>query len=268
MAAKTKQQLVLLGSGNIAWHLAKLLSRPNRHISVYNRKYSSRLKKFSTELKCETFTGFDAIRSDGDIYLVCVSDRFIGSVSERIKAAKKNALLLHCSGSQPLHVLKSNIKNKAVVYPLQSFSMDAEVDWKNIPLLLQVGKKESLVVLKKFISEFPGPRRFVNDKERLRWHLAAVLVNNFSNAFYTEAFGILKENTAEGDFKFLLPLMQQGIDKLKHLSPIQAQTGPAARKDTPVMREHLKLLEHKPELHRLYRQMSRLIVQQQKNKHA
>jgi hypothetical protein len=50
--------------------------------------------------------------------------------------------------------------------------------------------------------------------------------------------------------------------KVQQLEPVEAQTGPARRGDTRVMREHLVLLAGDPELRRIYRQMTLLIQKQ------
>ena len=91
-------------------------------------------------------------------------------------------------------------------------------------------------------------------------HLAAVLVNNFTNAMYTAADGLLSDKL---DFKLLLPLIQRTTAKLDTMSPARAQTGPAKRGDKNVMKKHLLQLKTQPELQKIYKEMSRLIKKQQ-----
>ena len=62
------------------------------------------------------------------------------------------------------------------------------------------------------------------------------------------------------DFKVMLPLLKQTISKLSNLSPTQAQTGPAARRDYPVMENHLEMLSYDRELQEIYRLMSNHII--------
>ena len=66
------------------------------------------------------------------------------------------------------------------------------------------------------------------------------------------------------DFSVLLPLMRQTVKKLEKLSPSQAQTGPAVRKDKGIISTHLQMLENKPEIKRLYHDITNLIYEKSK----
>lgn len=58
----------------------------------------------------------------------------------------------------------------------------------------------------------------------------------------------------------MLPLIRETVDKLNVLSPREAQTGPAARRDVDVMRKHLELISS-PDVRNIYEMMSRSIMQ-------
>ena len=106
-------------------------------------------------------------------------------------------------------------------------------------------------------------------KERLKLHLAAVLVNNFTNTLYAAASALVDEKeTGKESLTILLPLIKQTTRKLEKLSPLAAQTGPAKRKDEVVIKKHIGLLAEHPDLKKLYKQLSKLIVHQQEKKHA
>jgi predicted short-subunit dehydrogenase-like oxidoreductase (DUF2520 family) len=103
----------------------------------------------------------------------------------------------------------------------------------------------------------------VNSERRLQLHLAAVLVNNFTNALYAAADEHLKAAGFKKDFDLLKPIMQSSIDKVQTLSPIDAQTGPAKRKDKTTMNKHLALLKQEKQLKKVYKELSKLIRTQQ-----
>ena len=104
---------------------------------------------------------------------------------------------------------------------------------------------------------------------RLKMHLAAVLVNNFTNSLYVASMDVIgKHMGGKGHISLLLPLIKQTVDKLDKLDPHEAQTGPAKRGDKHVMKKHLTLLSKQSEMKKIYKQMSKLIVKQQENKHA
>ena len=103
----------------------------------------------------------------------------------------------------------------------------------------------------------------LNSAERLKLHLAAVLVNNFTNALYAEAdkFVSKKIKNKNINFKLFLPIIDQTVLKLKNMTPAAAQTGPAKRRDEKVMKQHLKILKNN-KLKEVYKQLSALINKQ------
>ena len=68
-------------------------------------------------------------------------------------------------------------------------------------------------------------------------------------------------------FEIMLPLIDETARKVHSLSPLMAQTGPAARGDVEVMKQQVALLEDFPEMQELYKTMSRCIyrLKQEKN---
>jgi len=70
--------------------------------------------------------------------------------------------------------------------------------------------------------------------------LAAVFVNNFSNHMFTMGEDICKEYQVP--FEILKPLILETAHKIMHLSPLEAQTGPASRGDENTINQHLEML--------------------------
>ena len=67
-------------------------------------------------------------------------------------------------------------------------------------------------------------------------------------------------------FDILLPLIRETTDKLNHILPREAQTGPAARGDEAVIQKHLKILEDQEEKKIIYQHISKYILDYYKNK--
>jgi predicted short-subunit dehydrogenase-like oxidoreductase (DUF2520 family) len=262
MAKHPAHTIVIIGCGNVAWHIAKQLHASKKYaLSIYNHAANPVLREFSSTLKCKTTVGLDAIEKDADLYLVCVSDKAIPEVSKKITIGKAGAIVLHTSGSLPVEALAGTHSNKGVFYPLQSFSKNDAVQWNEVPLILEAataGTKKGLTMLAKLFTEHAY---FLTYKQRLKLHLAAVLVNNFTNALYAAALELVPAK--EKGLGLLLPIIRQTTAKLEHLGPLKAQTGPAKRKDKAVLKKHLALLADEPELRKIYKQVSKLIVKQQ-----
>lgn len=265
MSNQAGQKIVIIGCGNLAWHLAKQLKALKKFdVHVYNHRPNKNLSLFSKQLKCKTTVGLDKIITDASFYFICVSDKFIGATASQIKPQTLSATVIHTSGSTDIHVLNHKKYNTGVMYPLQTFTLEDEINWKETPLLVEGSSASALKKVKELASKISGKVISANSEERLKMHLAAVVVNNFTNALFVEANAFLKKQNNKLNFNLLLPLINQTTIKLKRMEPLKAQTGPARRGDSKVIKEHLKLLKKQSELKKLYKQFSSLIEKQQK----
>ena len=115
------------------------------------------------------------------------------------------------------------------------------MDFSKLPIGLESKDASDLPLLEKLVQAL-GARAFhMNSKQREQLHLAAVLVNNFTNHLYAEAAALCIQNDLP--FELLKPLIQETIDKLENLSPKDAQTGPAVRHDQKTIEKHLTLIQ-------------------------
>lgn len=267
MGKQAANSIVIIGCGNVAWHLAKQLRQLNYGVLVYNHRASAALRRFSSVLGCKTKASLKEISTGAGFYFVCVSDSVISEVSAHIRCSRADAMVMHTSGSARLKDLKSEGGSRAVFYPLQTFSKDDELDWKEIPIVLEAADKTTLHQATALAARLSANIIYAKGQERLTLHLAAVMANNFTNALYVAADDLLRAIREVKGSHLLLPLIRQTTNKLGRMSPVQAQTGPAKRGDKGVMKKHLSLLEKQKDLQKLYRQMSELIIKQQK-RHA
>jgi|LakMenE18May11ns_1017448.scaffolds.fasta_scaffold9885824_3 predicted short-subunit dehydrogenase-like oxidoreductase (DUF2520 family) len=268
MQKSVKHKIVILGCGNVAWHLAKhFFSLKNYELFIYNHKPNALLDDFRSKLKCSTASSLNKIIPNADFYFICVTDKYISEVVKKIKIENKNSVLIHTSGSAKIEELGED-NNSAVFYPLQSFSKNTNVNWKEIPIIIEAKKlsvKKKILDLAKLFSYNVVSLSY---KERLKLHLAAVIVNNFVNALFVSAGDLISKNTHKNKLKILLPLIKQTVLKIESVDPRAAQTGPAKRNDDTVMKKHLKLLSEEKDLKNIYKQLSKLIVKQQTKSHA
>jgi hypothetical protein len=59
--------------------------------------------------------------------------------------------------------------------------------------------------------------------------------------------------------EMLLPLIKESIHKLNHISPVQAQTGPAIRYDDITIEKHLNMLNYDASLRSIYELLTKNI---------
>ena len=84
----------------------------------------------------------------------------------------------------------------------------------------------------------------VSSEKREKIHLSAVIVNNFVNYLYQVANDLMQEQSLS--FDLLKPLIMETANKINHLSPAEAQTGPAKRNDKKTIEKQLNLLKESP----------------------
>jgi predicted short-subunit dehydrogenase-like oxidoreductase (DUF2520 family) len=169
--------------------------------------------------------------------------------------------IVHTSGATPMNVFRMFFKRYGIFYPLQTFSIDKEVDFEQVPINIDSNEAIFKTVLGGIAQSITPHVYYLDDEQRKNLHVAAVFVNNFTNAMFQAAHEICAR---EGlPFQILMPLIAETMDKIKTLSPKEAQTGPAIRKDYETIDRHLEYLRKYPlEYFSVYRIMSEFIMKQ------
>lgn len=228
-------KVAVIGSGNVAQHLipAFLQSAETELVQVFARDKKT----------LEIFAGAVAVVDDlskleqADLYIIAVSDIAIAAVSESLPF--ENRLVVHTSGGVSMEDLSS--KNRGgVFYPLQTFSKNKPVDFKNIPVCLESASSEDYGLLEKVAKSISDSVYKIDSNQRKALHVAAVFANNFTNHLYKIGSDICAAN--EIPFDILKPLIAETAQKITTLSPNQAQTGPAKRNDFNTIKAHLEFL--------------------------
>lgn len=229
----------IIGSGNVAFHLLKAFRDAGLE-DVYSVEPHS----------------LQGLHTDSDVSLIAVSDAAIPEVIAHLPEMK--GIIAHTSGSTPLSVFEeSGIRNFGVFYPMQTFSKSKPLDYKKIPFYVEGSDKEAAQTLFILASIISPIVRYADSLQRRALHIAAVLSCNFVNHLWTLSSLFLKENGL--DFADFLPLIEETLDKVKTLSPKEAQTGPAVRGDMNIVHSHLDLLNDKPHIKEIYRLLSESI---------
>lgn len=252
-------KIVLIGAGNVGFHLGKKLHDSGLEIEqVYSRKIS-KAKRLAKIIKCQAIKNLDDISIDAELYILAVPDSAIEKVvSDLSNKIPNSKLVVHTSGATPSTVLKPYFKNYGIFYPLQTFSIGREVDFANIPICVDSNLKKHRTLLEKLGKRISLKVYQINDRERAILHVAAVFVNNFSNNLFT--IGEKITSTENLPFDILKPLIKETVDKISQHSPTEMQTGPAKRGDHTTIDLHIKYLEKKfPEFIEVYQTITKNI---------
>ena len=149
---------------------------------------------------------------------------------------------------------QGHVARYGVLYPMQTFSKQREVDFGQIPCFVESNSEEDVQLLKDIASALSEKVYEASSEQRKSLHLAAVFTCNFTNHMYVLAAELLKKYGLP--FEAMLPLIDETARKVHELEPLAAQTGPAVRYDENVIDEHLRMLADEPQMLELYREIS------------
>jgi predicted short-subunit dehydrogenase-like oxidoreductase (DUF2520 family) len=249
------QKVVLIGAGRVAHHLAKAINHSGRKIVQVYSRHLGNARELASPHRVAFTDDLSNLDASADIYIIAVSDDAIAGVANQLVVADK--MVVHTSGSTPMNVLNPASSNHGVLYPLQSFAFNTDIDFKKVPLCIEAADPKTEENLISFSRSISNDVRRINSDTRLQIHIAAVFANNFTNFMYLMAQEILSEGKV--DFDILMPLIEETTRKLKDQQPQEAQTGPARRADIGVIQKHLGHLKDHPEKQEIYKMLSQFI---------
>jgi predicted short-subunit dehydrogenase-like oxidoreductase (DUF2520 family) len=252
-------RLTVIGTGNVAEHLVKTCCEAGFRIVQVSGRDEQRIQHLAGKAGAAPVLHPAFLTKNSDLIIIAVSDDSIGEVIRQIPF--RDTFVVHTSGTTHISVFENRFEGFGVIYPLQTFSKNIDVDMKQVPFCIEANDEDHSAALEAFASRLSDRVYKVSSGDRQIIHLAAVFASNFSNHLFGIAFDLLSSTGAPSDI--LVPLIQETARKAGLENPFDIQTGPAARNDENVMERHLSLLEGNPEYHKLYRLLSEAII----NKH-
>ena len=250
--------IAIIGSGNLAWHLAPELENVgHRIVEIYSRNLKNAKKLQKRLYNAEINPSFDFSDSEAEIFFICISDDAIEEVAQEI-ALPENAVIVHTSGSQSISKLGYVATEYiGVFYPLQTFTKNKQVEFDDIPILIEAEDSHTERTLKKLGKSISNQVFSVSSKDRLAIHIAAVFACNFTNHLFEVSDQILRKHGFK--FSLLKPLIAETINKSLEIGPENAQTGPAVRGDMETLDQHMEYLNGN-EYQQVYRMITDLIL--------
>jgi predicted short-subunit dehydrogenase-like oxidoreductase (DUF2520 family) len=251
-------EISLVGSGNVATHLAVALKREGFHIHEIASTNIDHARELAEKVKADAVEQVSMLNPMVDLIIVAVSDSAIPQVARELPAT--SAAVVHTAGSIGMDIF-NRFTNHGVLYPFQTFSKQKEVDFSHLPILIEA--KNTLVcdILNHVALQLSNKVTYATSAQRKQLHLAAVFACNFVNNMYAVSYQLMEQ--CELPFEILLPLIEETVNKVKTMAPLAAQTGPAQRNDHQVMEMHMEALES-PRLREIYKLLSQNIIEMKK----
>lgn len=186
--------IVFIGAGNLATNLAKALYRKGfRIVQVYSRTEES-ARELAQKVEAEYTTDLAEVNPYAKLYIVSLKDSAFAELLQGIVEGKREeALMVHTAGSIPMNVWEGHVSHYGVFYPMQTFSKQREVDFKEIPFFIEASSAEDAAFLKAIASTLSNRVYDADSEQRKSLHLAAVFTCNFTNHMYALAAELLKK---------------------------------------------------------------------------
>lgn len=225
---------VVVGTGNVSFHIVKHLVAQNKHVTICGRNKESVIN-FSNIFSIPSFENLKQIKAESFV-IICVPDKAVYDV---IASLPNTCKVVYTAGSIELRQL-TNL-SLGVLYPLQTFSKNREISLNDVPFLIETFSEPFKDELLMLANNFSSNVRWVDSNTRKKIHLTAVFCNNFTNHLLTLAQHFSDENQI--DFKMFVPLIRETIEKAIELGAYNAQTGPAKRNDLETINKHITMLD-------------------------
>lgn len=250
-------RVTIIGSGNLATQLGKAIASSGHDIAqVYSPTYchaltlADSLGSSATSCLCE-------VNNDSDCYIISIKDSALQTLIPELCNGRDDKVFIHTAGSVPLDVFKGAAKHYGVLYPMQTFSKQRDVDFATIPIFTEYNDNEAKAAIDILAHSISPKVTELSSADRRYLHLAAVFSCNFVNHCYTLAAGIMERHGMT--FDQLLPLIDETASKVHDIHPSKAQTGPAVRYDTNVINRQMDLLADNTLMRDIYEMISKSI---------
>ena len=246
----------MIGTGNVASVIGDRIHAAGHSIIQVWGRNTKMTQEIATNWNASFTCDWNGLDHSGDIYIYAVSDEALYHLQEI--SFLKEKLLVHTAGAVSMQVLNRISNRTGVLYPLQSLRKNITSANAHIPLLITSNNSNDLLLLQTLADSISEGVKIVDDAQRLQLHLAAVMVNNFTNHLYTLA----ERYCSIHDLPFdqLQPLIEETALRLRNFPPHELQTGPASRHDHKTIETHLDLLKDTPDIQEMYQWMSTRIM--------
>ncbi len=260
----TIKSVTLIGSGNVATHLGIALKKAGIFIDCVYSKTKENADALAQMLDANYTDKIKDIYSNSDLYIISVSDNAIEKVAKKLNdKLGKSLSVVHTSGVTPSTILSNYFDSYGVLYPLQTFTKNREVDIAKVPFF--INSSDSSLEHRLYILALNlSPKVFfLSDEKRKVLHVAAIFTNNFTNFLLSVTEDILKQENIP--MNYIYPLITETAAKVTdELSPAKIQTGPAKRHDQNTIDTHSEYLGKYPDYKELYLKITDMIQEKYK----
>lgn len=247
----TKQKIVIIGAGKIAYSLTSALVKSGYNVqSIISRKLNS-AKLLANKFSIPHYSNFlKQIPEDINVFFLTVPDGEIQIVAEKLSRSKRDfskSICVHFSGVETISVLQSLQKKGCAtgsLHIVRPFPSRNTVDIKNSPASIEAENKLAKQFLIQLCRKLKLKPHEITSDDKVFHHLAAVHSSNFLVGNLFNAFSLLasKSNPSKN---ILRQTTQSALDNVFKLTPAKALSGPIDRGDIYTIKKHIAELDIK-----------------------
>lgn len=253
----------LIGCGRLGLTIGYFLKKSGNLYGLYDidKKALTYAVKI---LKLKNNPDYKELIKNCDILLFATpDDRILNAFNQAKKFITDKKFLFHFSGLLSAEIFPAN-KNihRAALHPFATFPRISIPPSRRRYTLFFQGDKQSYHIARKIFSSENFQIRLLKREQKPVYHLAGVFSSNLIVTL-TEAILHLTRRLKwrKADFDALVfPMMIETITNVKKYGIKNGLSGPIVRGDIASIKKHLKILKKTPELYRVYRDLSRIII--------
>lgn len=258
MNDKNLRNICIAGTGNVASHLARAVAAGNHRLAGIFSRHAAHAAEAAASYGCMHGEYSRLAQAKPDIVIVSVADSGIADTVNAIGKLPDDTIVLHTSGTVSMDALAPVSPRHGILYPLQSFTKNADVHIDEVPFFTEASDEETLAAADALAQDIGARAYHADENVRRTLHIAGVMTNNFVNILLLEAQRLLEAKGIGPEA--IRPLAEMTVRKAFAMTPRQAQTGPARRGDTEVIESQYNALpEH---LRPAYRELTNLILKE------
>ncbi len=247
----------IIGAGKVGTALAIALHKNGFNVLIASRSKKSAEK--AAKIACIEATSIKEVVKRSDFIFLSVPDGEIVNVAKKIAPiVKKEQIVAHLSGALPSTIINF-LKAKVIsIHPLKSFADPLESsNTMQDTVFTSEGDKEALKKAKEIVAIIGGKFITIKTENKPLYHIAAVLVSNYTVALFyiaKEIFSSIGFSNEDSTFA-LLKLLKGTTKNIETFGIPSALTGPIERGDISTIKLHLKAIEDNPRLTLIYKIM-------------
>jgi predicted short-subunit dehydrogenase-like oxidoreductase (DUF2520 family) len=250
-----------IGASKAGSSLGKYLMENNYAIAGFFSRDKQHSDYCASLSKSNSYDSIMSLINDSDIVFISTKDDEIQNIKEYILANRidlTGKYIGHLSGQKDSSLLYGISENIFSLHPLMTFSK-YDVDSSEISKCSFFFEGTGYKFIKDFFSELPNSIIEISQKDKTKYHAAAVFASNFNNALIKVSIDIMSSIGIEEPYNRLKPLIEASYKNILENGIEKSLTGPVKRNDFSTIGEHLKCLENDDEI--LYRYLTNKLLQ-------